>query len=98
MNTILKTKKFKSSFTNIVVYDLKTFKKIRAVLYCSCINKLSKIYAKYHRAITEQEYHNCLNDCVVFRGTDCINEILDDVLSFKGEPIKIKNKIVEYNL
>ena len=39
-----------------------------------------------------------MNDCVIFKGTDCVNEMLDNVLSFKGEPKKVKNKIVEYNL
>ena len=34
-------KKVKSPLTNVVVYDLETFNKIRAVPYCSCINKLS---------------------------------------------------------
>ena len=91
-------KKVKSPSTNIVMYDLETFKKIRAVPFCSCIYKLSKISGKFHLDISEQEYQKCLNDCVVFKGTDCINEILDQVLSFKGEPKKIRNKIVEYNL
>ena len=91
-------KKVKSPLTNIVVYDLETFNKIRAVPYCSCIYKLSIISGKYHQDISEQEYQKCLNDCVVFKGTDCINEMLDHVLSFKGEAKKIKNKIVEYNL
>ena len=91
-------KKVKSPLTNIVVYDLETFDKIRAVPYCSCIYKLSKISGKHHRDISEQEYRKCLNDCVVFKGTDCVNEILDLVLSFQGEPEKFKNKIVEYNL
>ena len=91
-------KKVKSPLTNIVVYDLETFNKIEAVPYCSCIYKLSKLSGKYHRDISEQEYQECLNDCVVFKGTDCINEMLDHVLSFKGEPKKVKNKIVEYNL
>ena len=91
-------KKVKSPLSNIVVYDLETFNKIRAVPYCSCIYKLSKISGKYHRDISEQEYQKCLNDCVVFKGTDCINEMLDHVLSFKREPKKMKNKIVEYNL
>ena len=77
---------------------METFKKIRAVPYCSCIYKLSKIFGKYHRDISEQEYQKCLNDCVVFKGTGRINEKLDYVLSFKGEPKKAKNKIVEYNL
>ena len=91
-------KKVKSPLTNKVVYDLETFNKIRAVPYSSCIYKLSKISGKYHRDISEQEYQKCLNDCVVFKGTGCINEMLDHVLSFKGEPKKVKNKIVEYNL
>ena len=91
-------KKVKSPLTNVVVYDLETFNKDRAVPYSSCIYKLSKIAGKYHRDISEQEYQKCLNDCVVFKGTDCINEMLDHVLSFKGEPKKIKNKILEYNL
>ena len=91
-------KKVKSPLTNIVVFDLETFNKIRVVPYCSCINKLSKLSGKYHRDISEQEYQKCLNDCVVFKGTDCINEMLDHVSSFKGEPKKVKNKIVEYNL
>ena len=91
-------KKVKSPLTNIVIYDLETFNKIRAVPYCSCIYKLSKLSGKYHRDISEQEYQKCLNDCVVFKGTDCINEMLDHVLSYKGEPKKDKNKIVEYNL
>ena len=91
-------KKVKSPLTNIVVYDLETFNKTRAFPYCSCIYKLSKLSGKYHRDISEQEYQKCLNDCVVFKGTDCINEMLDHVLSYKGEPKKDKNKIVEYNL
>ena len=91
-------KKVKSPLTNIIVYDLETFNKNRAVPYCSCIYKLSKISGKYQRDISEQEYQKCLNDCVVFKGTDCVNEMLDHVLSYKGEPKKVKNKIVEYNL
>ena len=91
-------KKVKTPLTNIVVYNLETFNKIRAVPYCSCIYKLIKISGKYHRDISEQEYQKCLNDCVVFKETNCINEKLDCVLSFKGEPKKVKNKIVEYNL
>ena len=90
--------KVKYPLTNIVVYDLETFNKIRAVPYCSCIYELSKISGKYHRDKSEQEYQKCLNDCVAFKGTDCIDEMLDHVLSFKGVPKTVKNKIVEYNL
>ena len=90
--------KGKSPLINIVVYDLETFNKIRAVPYCNCIYQLSKNSGKYRRDISEQESQKCLEDCVVFKGIDCINEMLDHVLSFKGEPKKVKNKIVEYNL
>ena len=87
-------KKVKSPLTNIVVYDLETFNKNRAVPYCSCIYTLSKISGKYHRDISEQEYQKCLNDCVVFKGTDCINEVLDHVLSFKENQKKSKIKLL----
>ena len=75
-----KPKKAYSPLINIFVYDLETFNKIRAVPFCSCIYKLSKISGKNHRDISEQECHKCLNDCVVFKGADCINECLDHVL------------------
>ena len=71
MNTNLK--KVQSPLTNISVYDLENFNKIRVVPYCSCIYKLSKISSKYHRDISEQEYQKCLNDCVVFKAIDCNN-------------------------
>ena len=73
------------------MYDSETFNKIRAVPYCSCTYKLSKSSGKYHRDITEQEIQKCLNDCMVFKRTECINEKLDLVLSFEGEP-KINKK------
>ena len=74
---------------------MQTFKKIRAVPYCGCIYKLSKISGKYHRDISEQENQKCLNNWVVFKGTGCIKEMLDHALSFEGEPKKVKEKIVE---
>ena len=76
------------------MYDLGTFNKIRAVPYCSCIYKLSKISGKFHRDISEQEYQKCLNDCVVFKGVDCSKKMLDQVVSFKGEPKKTKIKLL----
>ena len=91
-------KKVESPLTNIVVYDLETLNEIRAVPYCRCIYKLSKNSGNYNRDLSEQEYQKCLNDCVVFKGIDCINKMLDHVLLFKGEPKKVKSKIVEYNL
>ena len=93
-----KPKKVKSPLTNIVVYDLETFNKVRVVPKCSCVLKITKTSGKYYRDISEQEYQKCLNDCVIFKGTNCINEMLDNVLSFKGDSKKIKIRIVEYNL
>ena len=49
-------KKVKPPLTNIVVYELETFNKIRAVPYCSWIYTLSKISGKNHRDISEQKY------------------------------------------
>ena len=77
--------KFQSPSTNMVVYDLETFNKIRAVPYCSCVYTLNKSSCKYHREISEQEYQKYLKDCVVSKGTDCIIEMLDHVLSFRPE-------------
>ena len=74
------------------MYELETSNIIRAVPYWSCIYKLSKISGKYHRDTTEHDYQKCPSDCVVFKGTDCINELLDHVLSFKGEPRKVNKK------
>ena len=47
--------KVKSPLTNIMVYYLETFNKIRAVPYCSCKYKLSKTSGNYHRDISERE-------------------------------------------
>ena len=93
-----KPKKVQSPSTNVIVYDLETFDIVRVVPYCSCINKLSKISGKYNRDISAKEYQKCLNDFVVFKGTDCINEMLDHGLPFKGESKKVNNKILESNL
>ena len=44
------------------------------------------------------EYEKCKNDCIVFTGIDCINEMLDHVLEFKGDSRKNKNWFVEHDL
>ena len=91
-------KKVQSPLANVVVYDLEGLNKIGAVRYCSCIHKLSKLSGIYHRDKSEKKYQECLNNSVAFKGTYCNNDMLDHVFMFKGESIKIKNKIVEYNL
>ena len=80
-----KPEKIQSSLSNIIVYDLGTFNKDRAVLYCSCKNKKRKFSGKYNRDKTKKGYRKCLNGSVVFKGSDCFSEMLHHVLSFKGE-------------
>ena len=38
------------------------------------------------------------NDCIVFKGLDNINKMLDYVLQYKRGPKRINNKIVKFNL
>ena len=60
--------------------------------------KLSKLSGKYYRDITQSEYEKIKNNCIVFKGTDCPNILLDHILEFKGEAKRVINKTVKYNL
>ena len=93
-----KPKKVQSQLTNMVVYDIETFNTDKCIPYANFIYRLSKISGKYYRDISEKEYQKSLNDCIVFKGLHNINKMLDYVLQFKGEPKRINNKIVKYNL
>ena len=93
-----KPKKVQSQLTNMVDYDIETFKTIKSVPHSNWIYRLSKISGKYHRDLSEKEYQKCLNDFIVFKGVDNINEKLDYVLKFKGEAKRINNKTDKYNL
>ena len=57
-----------------------------------------KASGKYNRDVSEKEYQKNLNDCIVFKGLDNINKMLDSFLLFKGEPKKVNIKIVKGNL
>ena len=93
-----KPKKVQSQLTNMIVYDIETFSTIKCVPCANCIHRLSKISCKYYRDISEKECQKCLSNCIVFKGLDNINKMLDSVLQYKGEPKRINNKIVKYNL
>ena len=82
----------------MIVFDLESFNTDKAVPHASSIFRLSKISGKYNRDITQRENEKCRKDCIVFKGTDTFNEMLVYVLQPKGEPKKIKKKIVNYNL
>ena len=53
---------------------------------------------KYNRDITRRECGKCKKDCVVFKGTICTNELLDQCLEIKGEAKKINNRNIYHNL
>ena len=95
MNINLKNQ---SQLTNVIVYDIETFNTINCFPYANRIYKLAKISSIYNRDITKQEYEKCRYDCIVFKGLDNFNEMLDNVLQFKGEPKRINNKIVKFKL
>ena len=78
----------------MIVYDIKTFNTVKCVPYANFIYKLSKFSGIYKRDITEKEYQKCLNDCIVFKGLNNTNKMLDYVLQFKRDPKRIRTKIV----
>ena len=80
------------------MYDLETFNTDRAIPYCVSLYRVSKISRRYNRDLTKEEYEKCKNDTVVYKGTSCINQMLDNIITMKGEPKKVNDKIVEYEL
>ena len=86
----------------MIVYDLEILTRDKAIPYSNCIYKLSKISGENNRNVTEREYEKGRKDCVVFKGTNCINEMLDQILQFKGKTFelitKLSNKFFTYLL
>ena len=82
----------------MIVYDLETLNIDRVVPYANGIYRLSKIWGKYNRDITDHELEKCRKNCSVFKGTNSINEMLDHVLHFKGGHQKVNKKIFKYYL
>ena len=72
------------------MYDLESYIRGKAIPHSSCRYKLSKISAKYNRDIREKEYQKCSNDCFVFKVTNCVSDMLDQILEFKGKAKKSK--------
>ena len=77
---------------------MKTFNTYKAFPQANSIYRLNKISGKYFRDITNRELEKCKKDCIVFKGTDSINEKLVYVLQLKGDPKTVKNKIIKFNL
>ena len=72
--------------------SLGTFNTDEAIPYGVNIYKLSKISGKYNRDITEREHEMCRIDSCVFKGTKCINDMLEYGLEFEGEAKRIKKQ------
>ena len=91
-------KKIDSHLTNFIVYDLETYNTDRARPYNMTFYRLSKIAGRYYRDPTSEELQKSINDTIAFAGDNCIDNALDYCLKLKGDELKVKNKIVEYNL
>ena len=87
-----------SHLTNSIVYDLETHNTDRARYFVICFNRLSKPARRYNRDLASDERKKCKKDTIVFDGENCVGYALDFLLKFKGEELKINNKISEYNL
>ena len=91
-------KKVQFQLINMTVYDINSFITDKAVPYTILISKLSKLSGKNNRDITENEYQKCSSDCIVSKGINCFDEILDHNLHFQGEPKRVNKKLVKWNL
>ena len=93
----LNLKKVQPQLSNMFVFDIETFNTDRAVScakYLDCLEIVYKIPGKNDRDKTDQQREKCRKDCIVFKGTDNIIELLDPVLEFEEEARKVVNKIV----
>ena len=81
----------------MIVYDSETFNTDRTMVYANCIYRPSEICGNYNRDITQTQYEICRKTCIVFKGTDSVQQMLNYILQFNGEPKKVKNKIVKFN-
>ena len=90
-----KSKKVQSQLSNTVVHNLETFNTDKAVPYTNCIYRLGKISGKNNRDTIQRENEKCRRDCIVFKGTDSVNEILDYALQLKGESKRNNDKFVK---
>ena len=80
-----KSEKVQSQLTNLIIYHSETFNTDRAIPYVYCIYGLRELSGKCNRDIFDRECEERRKDCIVFKGTDCIFEMLNYVLQFKKE-------------
>ena len=61
-------KKVDSQLNNVIVYDIETYNKERAIPYAIGFYPVSKIVSKWDRDLTQTEIDKCLNDISIFEG------------------------------
>ena len=83
--------KVDSQLNNVLVYDIETYNKERAIPYAIGFYPVSKIVGKWNRDLTQTEIDKCLNDIIIFKGENCISCMFDYLKSFKGEPKYTRN-------
>ena len=81
----------------MVVFDIETSNTIRCVPYADCTYRRSKLSGKYNRDITKREHEKFKNVCIVCKGLDNINELIDYVSQFEVEAKTTNNKTVKFN-
>ena len=91
-------KKIESHLTKFTVYDLETHNTDRARPYNRTFYRLSKIAGRYEPDPTREELQKSIDETIAFAGDNCIGNSLDFCLKLKGEELKVKKKIFEYNL
>ena len=64
------------------------------IVYIDYLEFVYKIY-KNDRDITDRQHEKSRKDCIVFKGTDNIIELLDPVVQFEGESGKVDKEIVK---
>ena len=89
--------KNESQLTNFIVYDLETYNTTRARPYCVSSYISSKIASKYERNLTLGEYEKSRKETIVFEEY-CTTKMLDYLLKSKGQPKKVGNRVVEYEM
>ena len=75
------------------MFDLETFIELRAVPFANGIYERSKILGKYNRDKSKKN-QKFPNDCVVSKGTDCNNKMLDHVFCSKPNQKKLRTKML----
>ena len=95
-------KKIDSQLNNVLVYDIETYNKERAISYAIGFYPVNKIVSKWNRDLTETEIDKCLNDISIFEGENCDSNMFKQLQLFKGEPRYInkngKRTLSEYEL